>query len=160
MHQTDEIRGSGCELAMASQWTIHQLPLGPLGLVGHGGRLFPKGIRSAFGNSGGERPWEPKLCSLIPFDEFLIIPYNSFFKHSNSMVSKLKHHLHHHVWSQQGGHMRSASVAGYKDGDFNRELCPDPLSCARNCHLEGNSQESRRGPYFRVMGSIFLGKTW
>lgn len=33
-----------------------------------------------------------------------------------------------------------ASVAGYKDGDFNQELCPDPVSCARNCHLEGNSQ--------------------
>ena len=48
MHQTDEIRGSGCELAMASQWTIHQLPLGPLG---HGQdmakAIFPKGIRFA-----------------------------------------------------------------------------------------------------------------
>lgn len=30
--------------------------------------------------------------------------------------------------------------AGYKDGDFNRDLCPDPLTCAENCHLEGNSK--------------------
>lgn len=35
----------------------------------------------------------------------------------------------------------------YKDGDFNQELCPDPVSCARNCHLEGNSQEQYGSTY-------------
>ena len=56
MHQTDEIRGSGCELAMASQWTIHQLPLGPLQ---HGESDFSKrdSIRTAPWNLW--RTWPP-----------------------------------------------------------------------------------------------------
>lgn len=35
----------------------------------------------------------------------------------------------------------------YKDSDFNQELCPDPVSCARNCHLEGASQEQYGSTY-------------
>jgi len=35
----------------------------------------------------------------------------------------------------------------YKDGDFNRDLCPDPLTCAENCHLEGNSKDQYESTY-------------
>ena len=28
----------------------------------------------------------------------------------------------------------------YKDGDFDTTLCPDPVACAENCHLEGGEK--------------------
>ena len=35
----------------------------------------------------------------------------------------------------------------YKDGDFDKSLCPDPLTCAQNCHLEGNSEKQYKSTY-------------
>mmetsp|Transcript_57184 Transcript_57184/g.136279 ORF Transcript_57184/g.136279 Transcript_57184/m.136279 type:complete len:483 (-) Transcript_57184:60-1508(-) len=35
----------------------------------------------------------------------------------------------------------------YKDGDFDSSLCPDPLACAENCHLEGNSEKQYKSTY-------------
>ena len=44
-------------------------------------------------------------------------------------------------WDLKPGSQKSL---GYKDGDFDRDLCPDPLTCAENCHLEGNSKAGLR----------------
>ena len=35
----------------------------------------------------------------------------------------------------------------YKDGEFDKTLCSDPLSCAKNCHLEGNSEKQYKSTY-------------
>ncbi|CAJ1416700.1 unnamed protein product, partial [Effrenium voratum] len=35
----------------------------------------------------------------------------------------------------------------YKDGDWDATLCPDPASCAANCHVEGNSEEQYKKTY-------------
>ena len=35
----------------------------------------------------------------------------------------------------------------YKDGGFDETLCPDPLTCAENCHLEGNSEKEYKSTY-------------
>ncbi|CAE7030099.1 cbhB [Symbiodinium natans] len=35
----------------------------------------------------------------------------------------------------------------YKDGDWDKSLCPDPITCARNCHLEGNSEKQYKSTY-------------
>lgn len=35
----------------------------------------------------------------------------------------------------------------YKDGDFDTTLCPDPVACAKNCHLEGNTAEQYTSTY-------------
>eukprot|EP00438_Fugacium_kawagutii_P025437 Skav204282 [mRNA] locus=scaffold409:225873:227324:+ [translate_table: standard] len=35
----------------------------------------------------------------------------------------------------------------YKDGEFDQTLCPDPLTCAENCHLEGNSERQYKSTY-------------
>ena len=35
----------------------------------------------------------------------------------------------------------------YKDGDWDPTLCPDPVTCAANCHMEGNSLQSYRKTY-------------
>lgn len=35
----------------------------------------------------------------------------------------------------------------YKDGEFDETLCPDPLTCAENCHLEGNSEKQYKSTY-------------
>mmetsp|Transcript_57187 Transcript_57187/g.136286 ORF Transcript_57187/g.136286 Transcript_57187/m.136286 type:complete len:481 (+) Transcript_57187:52-1494(+) len=35
----------------------------------------------------------------------------------------------------------------YKDGDWDATLCPDPASCAANCHVEGNSEEHYKKTY-------------
>ena len=32
----------------------------------------------------------------------------------------------------------------YKDGDFDTTLCPDPVACAENCHLEGGEKEVKQ----------------
>jgi len=35
----------------------------------------------------------------------------------------------------------------YKDGDWDPTLCPDPATCAANCHLEGSSESDYKDVY-------------
>eukprot|EP00933_Yihiella_yeosuensis_P025646 TRINITY_DN19896_c0_g1_i1.p1 TRINITY_DN19896_c0_g1~~TRINITY_DN19896_c0_g1_i1.p1 ORF type:complete len:490 (+),score=106.30 TRINITY_DN19896_c0_g1_i1:115-1584(+) len=35
----------------------------------------------------------------------------------------------------------------YKDNEWNKELCPDPVSCSKNCHLDGVSSEGYKDTY-------------
>mmetsp|Transcript_5940 Transcript_5940/g.10773 ORF Transcript_5940/g.10773 Transcript_5940/m.10773 type:complete len:478 (+) Transcript_5940:72-1505(+) len=35
----------------------------------------------------------------------------------------------------------------YKDGDFDRTFCPDPVACSANCYLEGNSESDYMNTY-------------
>ncbi|CAE7218070.1 cbhB [Symbiodinium natans] len=35
----------------------------------------------------------------------------------------------------------------YKDGDWDKTLCPDPVTCALNCHMEGNSEKQYKSTY-------------
>ncbi|CAE7479843.1 cbhB [Symbiodinium natans] len=35
----------------------------------------------------------------------------------------------------------------YKDGDWGKTLCPDPVTCALNCHMEGNSEKQYKSTY-------------
>ncbi|CAE7727325.1 cbhB [Symbiodinium sp. CCMP2592] len=35
----------------------------------------------------------------------------------------------------------------YKDGDWDSTLCPDPVTCAANCHLEGNTEKQYKSTY-------------
>ena len=34
-----------------------------------------------------------------------------------------------------------------QDGDWDATLCPDPVTCAANCHMEGNSEEHYKKTY-------------
>ena len=39
------------------------------------------------------------------------------------------------------------SVFELEDGDWDPTLCPDPVTCAANCHMEGNSEEQYKKTY-------------
>ena len=34
----------------------------------------------------------------------------------------------------------------YKEGEWDKDLCPDPATCSSNCHLEGISQDGPLSP--------------